>query len=145
MPAKPRAGYRQCSKCEKNRAVRFFTPQGRVCSTCRKKTRRASSHEARVTNTYGLEPGEFQALMDYQGGVCAICRQPRRYRLDVDHDHKTGLVRGLTCRQCNRRILPGAKDNPETLRSAADYLDDPPAVRFLGPRFHVDTRGVIDE
>ncbi|MFI8815739.1 MULTISPECIES: endonuclease VII domain-containing protein [unclassified Streptomyces] len=145
MSGKPRAGYRKCTKCEINRAVRFFAPRGRVCSTCRQKARKASSHEARVASTYGLGPGEFQALMDHQGGVCAICRQPRRYRLDVDHDHKTGLVRGLTCRLCNRRLLVGAKDSPETLRSAADYLDDPPAVRFLGPRFHVDTRGVTDE
>ncbi|MFJ7329048.1 endonuclease VII domain-containing protein [Streptomyces cyaneofuscatus] len=145
MSGKPRAGYRKCTKCARNRAVRFFTPKGRVCSTCRKETRRASSHEARVTATYGLEPGEFQALMDYQGGVCAICRQPRRYRLDVDHDHQTGLVRGLTCRLCNRRILPGAKDNPETLRSAASYLEHPPAVQFLGLRYHRDTREVSDE
>lgn len=143
--SKPRSGYRSCTKCEKNRAERFFTPKGRVCSFCRKTTRRAASHEARVTNTYGLGPGEFQALMDYQGGVCAICRQPRRYRLDVDHDHKTGMVRGLTCRLCNRRILPGAKDNPEVLRNAASYLEDPPAVRFLGPRYHVDVREETDE
>ncbi|MGW5773090.1 endonuclease VII domain-containing protein [Streptomyces longwoodensis] len=143
--SEPRAGYRRCTRCEKNRAERFFAPKGRVCSTCRKATRRAASHEARVTTTYGLEPGEYQALLDYQGGVCAICRQPRRYRLDVDHDHKTGLVRGLTCRLCNRRILPGAKDDPEVLRNAAAYLESPPAVQFLGPRFHVDNREAPDE
>lgn len=142
--SEPRAGYRRCVKCEKNRAERFFAPKGRVCSTCRKATRRTASHEARVTNTYGLEQGEYQALFEYQGRVCAICREPRRYRLDVDHDHKTGLVRGLTCRLCNRRILPGAKDDPEVLRNAADYLDDPPAARLLGPRYHVDKRGTTD-
>ncbi|MER6382073.1 endonuclease VII domain-containing protein [Streptomyces sp. NPDC001118] len=98
-----------------------------------------------MTNTYGLEPGEYQALMDHQGGVCAICQQARRYRLDVDHDHKTGLVRGLTCRLCNRRILPGAKDDPAILRNAAAYLENPPAVRFLGPRYHVDNREALNE
>ncbi|MEV5883113.1 endonuclease VII domain-containing protein [Streptomyces sp. NPDC052020] len=116
-----------------------------MCATCRKAARRAASHEGRVTSTYGLAPGEYQALMDYQGGVCAICGQSRRYRLDVDHDHKTGVVRGLTCRLCNRRVLPGAKDKPEVLRSAANYLEDPPAVRFLGQRFHVDMREIPDE
>ncbi|MVO87406.1 hypothetical protein GPA10_22230 [Streptomyces sp. p1417] len=116
-----------------------------MCSTCRRKTRRNASHESRVTTTYGLGKGEYQALMEYQGGVCAICRESRRYRLDVDHDHKTGLVRGLTCRLCNRGILPKSRDNPETLRNAADYLEDPPAVRFLGPRFHVDVREASDE
>ncbi|MGW1231447.1 endonuclease VII domain-containing protein [Streptomyces californicus] len=116
-----------------------------MCSTCKKKGRSASSHEARVAATYGLAAGEFQALMDHQGGACAICRQPRRYRLDVDHDHRTGLVRGLTCRLCNRRLLTGARDSPETLRSAADYLENPPAVEFLGPRYHIDKRGDSDE
>jgi hypothetical protein len=142
--SKPRAGYRRCTKCEKNRAVKFFTPKGRVCSTCRKSTRRAASHEARVTNTYGLAAGEYQALFEYQGKVCAICTEPRRYRLDVDHDHKTGLVRGLTCRSCNRKILPYAKDDPAILRNAAAYLEDPPASRLLGPRYHVDNREADD-
>ncbi|MGJ3559613.1 endonuclease domain-containing protein [Streptomyces sp. INA 01156] len=51
--------------------------------------------------------------MDFQGGACAICGQTRRYRLDVDHDHKTGLVRGLTCRLCNRRVLPEPRTTPK--------------------------------
>ncbi|MEV3860730.1 endonuclease VII domain-containing protein [Streptomyces sp. NPDC050095] len=143
--SKPRTGYRRCARCEKNRAERFFTPKGRVCSTCKKSSRRRASHEARVTRTYGLAPGEYQALMEYQGHVCAICKQTRSYRLDVDHDHKSGLVRGLTCRLCNRRILSGARDEPEVLRNAAAYLEHPPAVRFIGPRYHIEVRGEKSE
>lgn len=49
---------------------------------------------------YGLQPGEFQRMMDRQDGLCLICRKPKR-RLNVDHCHKTGTVRGLLCSPCN--------------------------------------------
>ena len=92
-----------------------------------------------MQETYGLEPGEYAKLLAAQGGVCAICKQSRRTRLDVDHDHSTGLVRGLACRSCNRKVLPYARNDPTILRNAADYLEDPPALRFLGKRYHIDT------
>lgn len=131
-----RKGYRECIKCGRNRAERFFTPRGKVCETCRKSTRSKATHEQRVMSTYGLGPGEYDALFAAQGGRCAICRQTRRQRLSVDHDHKTGLVRGLCCRLCNGRLLTAARDRPETLRAAADYLENPPALRILGERHY---------
>ena len=39
-----------------------------------------------------------------------------------DHDHKTGKFRGWICRRCNT-ILGYVKDNPELLRSLANYLE----------------------
>ena len=86
--------------------------------------------------TYGLQKDEYQKLLDAQDGKCAICGESRRYNLDVDHDHKTGLIRGLVCRLHNRKLLPSAKDNPAVLRAAADYLESPPALRILGERFY---------
>ena len=124
-----------CDQCGKNRALKFFTgTKGTVCSTCKKKRRRAWSHQHRIKETYGLEAGEYGILFDAQGGVCAICKGKRNYRLDVDHDHKTGFVRGLLCKACNRKILPHARDSPDVLRSAADYLENPPALIHIGER-----------
>jgi hypothetical protein len=129
----PRPGYRPCSKCGNNRAERFFTgPRGRVCSDCKSTSRSKAAHETRVRATYGLGPGEYDALFAAQGGRCAICDQTRRQRLSVDHCHRTNLIRGLLCRLCNGRLLTAARDRPEVLRAAADYLDSPPAVRHLG-------------
>lgn len=139
--SRPRRGYRICERCGKSRQERFFSgPRGRICSTCRKKSRSKAAHSARVQSTYGLLPGEYDKLFQLQGGVCAICKQPRKQRLSVDHCHKTGQVRGLLCRLCNGRLLTAARDNPGILRSAADYLEEPPALRYLGERYHKDTR-----
>jgi len=66
---------------------------------------------------------EYDAILVKQGGVCAICaRIPLPDKLlHVDHDHGTGVVRGLLCQQCNHAIgLLG--DNPSTLRAAVQYL-----------------------
>lgn len=134
--SQPRKGYRPCEgPCGKNRAIRFFKPNGRVCFDCQRKTRKKATHELRVQKTYGLLPGEWDKLYEAQGGACAICGAKPRYKMDVDHSHATGLIRALTCRRCNRRLLPAAKDNPELLRKAAAYLEDSPALRILGERY----------
>lgn len=137
----PRKGHRTCQQCRKNRALKFFSPKGRICSSCQSKSRSKGSHEARVMETYGLLKGEWDKLFEYQGGKCSICGGKRRYRLHTDHSHKSGLVRGLLlCKTCNSRLLPAAKDNPEILQAAIDYLRDPPAGRVLGERLHIDFR-----
>lgn len=64
--------------------------------------------------------------LNKQGGHCALCPRipsPKR-RLDIDHDHKSMVVRGLLCHRCNR-ALPSWITS-EWLRAAADYLDNPP-------------------
>ncbi|MGI5531546.1 endonuclease VII domain-containing protein [Streptomyces syringium] len=132
-----KTGTRPCTRCQRNRAERFFTSsRGKVCASCRKKARSKASHEARVQATYGLLPGEYNRLFELQGGRCGICGGTRSQRLSVDHCHRTQLVRGLLCRMCNGRLLTAARDRPEVLRAAAGYLEDPPAQRHLGPRYY---------
>lgn len=127
---------KRCERCGKNRAERFYTgPKGRICTTCQKQSRSDAHHRRRVTQTYGLEAGEYDALFIAQNGACAICRGTRRQRLSVDHDHRDGVVRGLLCRMCNGRLLTAARDRPEVLRAAAEYLERPPAIEAIGYRF----------
>ncbi|WP_424216377.1 endonuclease domain-containing protein (plasmid) [Streptomyces sp. BI20] len=137
-PVKPKKGYRKCARCEKNRADRFFTgTRGRICSTCRKTAQRSNSHESRVMQVYGLGSGEYGELLAKQGGKCAICKQTRAKNLDVDHCHKTGLIRGLLCARCNRQLLArGLRDDPWIALSAASYLTDPPAPQLIGRRWY---------
>ncbi|MGW5735761.1 MULTISPECIES: endonuclease domain-containing protein [Streptomyces] len=138
-----RVASRKCERCSLNRQERFFSgPRGRICLTCQKKARRKSSHASRVQKTYGLESGEYGVLFESQGRACAICRGTRTRNLDVDHCHKTGLVRGLLCARCNRTLLGrGLRDSAQVARSAAEYLDDPPAPRIIGERWHSSDGG----
>lgn len=84
---------------------------------------------------YGITLEQYEELFVKQGGVCAICGQPEIKRqarkkngkviddsLCVDHDHKTGIIRGLLCYRCNTGIGK-LHDDPALLRRAADYLE----------------------
>ena len=122
---------RPCKSCGKNRAAKFFkTPAGTICTTCQAKKRSASTHARRIQQTYGLTAEQYAALLDHQGGACAICKGRRPYRLHVDHCHVTGRVRGLICKRENR-LLALVKDDPALLRAMADYLENPP-TKALG-------------
>lgn len=99
---------------------------GKRCAThwrVEKKRRQAAAHESRVQKTYGLAPGDYDRLYESQGGMCAICRRAtgKTRRLSVDHDHKTGDVRGLVCRPCNDMLGHG-RDDPQMFLRAAGYL-----------------------
>ena len=70
---------------------------------------------------YGITAKAYEQLLADQDGACAICRNKQKL-LCVDHDHATGVVRGLLCRKCNAAIgLMG--DDPSLLCKAANYLE----------------------
>jgi hypothetical protein len=73
---------------------------------------------------------DCKALYESQQQCCAICKCPIRLLSGlnkgsavIDHDHETGQVRSLLCHPCNL-LLGHAKDSPEVLRRAADYLQE---------------------
>lgn len=68
--------------------------------------------------------------------MCGRAPAPGK-NLNVDHDHKTGLLRGLLCWRCNRRVVADHRDPDGTflLRQAAQYLEDPPAIGVVGEVF----------
>lgn len=78
----------------------------------------------RLKARYGLSLDQYNQLLLSQQGGCAICGQQStlQRRLDVDHNHKTGKVRGLLCNTCNQ-AMGVAKDSPDLLRKMAAYLD----------------------
>lgn len=69
---------------------------------------------------YGLEPEEYAAMLAAQDGKCAICDRVMEPP-HVDHDHATGLVRGLLCDTCNRGI-GYMQEDPKILVAAIGYL-----------------------
>lgn len=105
-------------------------PRSRRCTTHHRAHRAATRSrraDARVVRVYGLAPGEYEQLLAFQGGTCAIptCNASgKRKRLAVDHDHVTGEVRGLLCGPHNYELLGKYAGD---LQAGLDYLNNPPA------------------
>lgn len=73
----------------------------------------------RTLRNYNLSKEEYNNLIEFQEYRCAICGSSDK--LVIDHNHESGIVRGLLCNYCNL-MLGYAKDNPDTLRLAIEYL-----------------------
>lgn len=90
-----------------------------------------------IWQNFRLTVEMWTKIFDYQHGVCCVCgRAPVDRRLSTDHDHRTGLIRGLLCQRCNR-ILGKIEDprwemTPELLRKLTDYWEHPSAPIALG-------------
>lgn len=108
------------------------------CKSCAvEKNRRVPERYARIgrpsklKSLYGITVGDYDRMLAEQRGGCAICgsadAKHRKYTrakvaaFSVDHDHKTGKVRGLLCSPCNR-ALGLINDNPSVATRMASYL-----------------------
>lgn len=134
----------KCAKCGLKKSIEEnFSRMGkdkkgrtlyyRYCKPCASGTARVE----RLRNVFQITPEEYDQLELSQGGMCAICkRMPAegKNRLSIDHNHATGMLRGLLCWLCNR-VLGMLKDDPECARRVAQYLEHPPAVEIIGERY----------
>lgn len=93
----------------------------------------------RATYRSAVNRGKFRSVISdadlmeiKKTSECVICgsREP----LVVDHDHKTGMIRGMLCNHCNRG-LGHFRDDPSLLEFARIYLlsslGDPEADQYL--------------
>ena len=88
---------------------------GGTCFACR------TERDRWLRGKYGITLDDYKRRLDAQGGRCEICGEsPDRHRLFVDHDHRTGKVRGLLCQGCNMRI--GWREKAEFVEADAAYL-----------------------
>lgn len=99
---------------------------------CSSKCQKLKGRRDHIWKCFQITLEEYDAILAEQGGGCGICgRSPKPGKsLAVDHDHRTGLIRGLLCFLCNRRVL-GAR-NAEIILQMAAYVTDPPSRRALG-------------
>jgi len=123
-----------CSSCKKEKDLSCFYAKTYCCKECSKQKARTQyrnrgslkqyNREEHLQRRYGISSLVYEKMLADQNGVCWICkRPPKKRRLSVDHCHTTGKVRGLLCWNCNYRLLPTGRDNPEIFQRAADYLN----------------------
>jgi hypothetical protein len=110
--------------------------------------RNRNSAEQRLT-LYGLTQRDYERLLSYQDHRCPVCGielvagSGGKTSPHIDHEHG-GDVRGILCGRCN----PGIGyflDSPAALRSAANYLENPPAREALTPKPRIIQLHILDE
>lgn len=108
----------------------------------KKYTAKEKAKDARLRREYHITLVEYRLILKGQGGCCAICKRPMNFLTKkgtrtcdfaVDHCHKTGLVRGLLCMECNR-ALGKWRDVDERVIAAGEYIKSPPSIIALGRR-----------
>ena len=121
-------------------AIPFRSKKKNKCNTKEYKNKWYRANRSRNRNhqlkyKFGITLEEYNLMVQSQGGVCAICEGVNDTRrrgthngenvvmsLAVDHNHKTGKVRGLLCSACNTS-LGKFKDDPVLLKKAIHYLE----------------------
>jgi hypothetical protein len=91
---------RTCAQCGQRKLLSEFyrRASGQYRSYCN-----PCHHARNRVRRFGITVEEFESMAKAQGYRCLICRRRKR-RLAIDHDHKTGKVRGLLCTPCNTAL-----------------------------------------
>lgn len=87
--------------------------------------KKEKQRDAYLRRYYNLSLAKYNEILKVQNFACACCGRPAskfRTALAVEHSHDSGIVRGLVCSWCNRG-LRYFRDDPSTLRAAADHLE----------------------
>ena len=136
---------KQCSNCKEFKIEREFqkdrsTPDGYdyKCKTCNskeakilwkskegKQSQRIRSRKYELKRLYGITLEDYNLLLKNQNYGCAICDkkvESKLKNLHIDHDHRTGKVRGLLCIQCNV-TLGMLQDDPILVKKVLQYLE----------------------
>ena len=140
---------KQCTKCKKwkDESCFFKEKKGKnglrsMCKICDYKITKAhrklphvhqkfllTARKNNLKKEFGITIAQYDEMFEQQNGVCAICGKKETMknqygvrRLSVDHDHKTGKIRGLLCAGCNF-VLGTMKDSKERILKAAIYLE----------------------
>ncbi len=134
--------FKRCTRCgEMKQSSEFYYKEdtrdhlSSYCRVCHKSYKK-ENYNAKVIKGYHLRRvykitlEYYQELHKAQGGACAICRNPETIvdaksgltrDLAVDHDHETGLVRGLLCRRCNQ-VMGFLNDDRNLLQRMIEYI-----------------------
>jgi len=114
---------------EWQRAIRRKDPVKSAEASRRFRERHPEKKRWEHLRRYGISRADYDRLLEEQGSRCSICGTDNPGRSStggealfcIDHDHESGAVRGLLCRQCNAG-LGSFGDSPQRLEAAYSYL-----------------------
>ena len=121
---------KRCPRCGRTKRVALFYSNAAQrdglstqCKSCMKRYKRDSYDADRRRwwrlRAYGVDDAWVAATLAKQHHQCAVCLAPDP--VCVDHDHETGVARGMLCQTCNRAIGL-LHDDIDTLVRAQEYL-----------------------
>jgi hypothetical protein len=127
-----------CNKCGEKKSLNHYQKRSKKtkagvqryrqpCKECRNELRKKDRIKffQRIKRKFGLTEENYLQMKSSQNNQCWICYNDfsDEHRLvHIDHDKKTGKVRGILCQSCNHG-LGHFKDNIESLKNAIRYLE----------------------
>ena len=134
---------RTCKKCGQTKDIKDFYKTGRkkdknpdnrhyTCKECTKARVKAAHHadpslqrRRDLRRLYDISLEEYDEMLELQNHQCAVCKTEKaggkHNVFCVDHDHVTGKVRELLCKDCNI-VLGIINDSPEHLGRLMAYI-----------------------
>jgi len=116
-----------CRNCLEVKDETDFYKKQKVCKVCHKLIYYGRDYRnSNLKKKYGITSEEFEQILTEQGGVCKVCGGPphgKGNRYHVDHNHKTGRIRGILCHKCNV-ALGMVQDSEEHLMKLIKYIQE---------------------
>ena len=107
----PNKRHTECKSCACARVKRTHDPD--------------RARDRHYRRNYGISLADFNRMVLSQGSRCACCGTDtpggKHNQWMVDHDHVTGVVRELLCKDCNI-VLGLVEDSPEHLKRLLAYI-----------------------
>lgn len=127
-----------CNICKNKKSFSEFSksnaPRGdgyqytcRECNTLEKRKwyeqNQNKNRNTKYQKKFGISLNDALDILKKQKGLCGICKLPIEMgpKTHLDHNHKTGKIRGFLCQKCNHG-LGLFQDSEDFLKSAVKYL-----------------------
>jgi hypothetical protein len=122
-------GHFTCRRCKQTTPVEHVVKSlGNVCRQCHRWKNAGQAYNVLDAdgNPRPITSADWDRIFESQGRVCAVCGSDDPQgnvhgQWATDHDHSTGLVRGILCNPCNI-MLGFGRDDPSVLDRGAEYL-----------------------
>lgn len=115
----------KCKTCNTIKSPSEFYKGRKVCKVCVSESQRINQANCRLKK-HGMKLSDMVSIWEAQDKKCLTCSRdlikPPDRCTHIDHDHSTGRVRGVLCRECNI-ALGILSENKETMKNLIKYID----------------------